>query len=143
MVLDGKRANWVKKPVNAYPPTTFLPEQNKLFRETIQVFADRQNYPVFFHCAGGVDRTGEIAFLLQMLLGLDEERAFQDYEISSLSRYPRSRNIPYFQAFLAGIAKFADPGDPLAVQVEKYLLGIGVSGEDIRQIREILIEPEP
>ena len=121
-------------------PTTFTPPQNDLFRDTIKLFAEKGNYPIYFHCAGGVDRTGEITFLLQMLLGLDEEDAYLEYEMSSLSYFPRPRTIQYFQDWLAGIAKFAEPTDSMAVKVEKYLKAIGVTDEDIQKIREILIE---
>ena len=134
----GEDIRWVTISINAY--NSFTPEQNKLFAQTIRTFADPDAYPVYFHCMGGVDRTGEIAFLLDMLLGASEEDAFLEYELSSLSYFPRPRDIPYFQEWLRGIASHGAPGDSRQTQVEKYLLDIGVTAEEIAAIRAILTE---
>lgn len=133
---DGVR--WLLRPVNAYK--SFTPEQNDLFRDTIRVFADRANYPIYVHCAAGVDRTGEIIFLLDMLLNVDEEQALLDYEASSLSYYPRPRSIPYFVNWLNSIRKMSPEGTPRAQQVVNYLLKIGVTSEEIESIRKIMLE---
>ena len=127
-----------KVPVNAYK--SFTPEQNALFRDAIRVFADPANYPVYVHCAAGVDRTGEIIFLLDMILGVDEERAFLDYEASSLSYYPRQRTIRYFQNWLDTIRKMSPDGTPRREQVVNYLRSIGVTDEDMAAIRAAMLE---
>ncbi len=134
----GDTVRWLHRPVDAYQG--FTPEQNLIFRDTIKVFADEANYPIYFHCSGGSDRTGEIAFLLNALLGVDEEEALQDYELSSLCFFPRSRTIGYFQKWLAGIAGFAPETDSLLRKVEKYLLAIGITEEDFMVIRNIMTE---
>ena len=134
----GPAVNWIKVPVNAYK--SFTPEQNALFRDAIRVFADPANYPVYVHCAAGVDRTGEIIFLLDMILGVDEERAFLDYEASSLSYYPRQRTIRYFQNWLDTIRKMSPDGTPRREQVVNYLRSIGVTDEDMAAIRAAMLE---
>lgn len=50
--------------------------------------------PVYFHCQGGCDRTGTMAFLLLGLLGVSEDNLSRDYELSSFSSigYGRWRN---------------------------------------------------
>ncbi len=132
---------WLHYPVNAYNP--FDDAMNALFRDTIRCFADEANYPIYVHCSGGVDRTGEICFLIEALLGMDEEDMFIDYELSSLSRFPRSRNIQYLQEWLKRIAAFSPQnaeGLSYRAKVENYMLGIGVTREEIEAIRSIMLE---
>ena len=134
----GDTVKWIHIPVNAY--NSFTSEQNKLFAETIRVFADKNSYPVYLHCHGGTDRTGEISFLLNALAGVSDEELLSDYEFSSLSLFPRPRTIPYFQEWLKGIASFSSAELPYALQVEKYLLAIGVTAGEIDMIRKNLLE---
>ena len=134
----GKNVKYFFRPVNAY--NSFTPEQNDLFRDTIRLFADKANYPIYLHCSGGVDRTGEIAFLINGLLGVPAEKLFEDYEVSSLSIFPRSRDLPYFKKWRQKIASFAPAGVNEQKQIECYLLAIGVTADEIKSIRNILLE---
>ena len=133
----GPEVRWFHIPVNAYD--SFTPEQNLLFAKALRIFAVPENYPLYFHCSGGVDRTGEIAFLLNALAGVDEEDCLLDYEMSSLCWFPRARTIPYFQEWRAKIASFSPPGTPLSERVENYLLSIGLTPDEIGTIRKILL----
>ncbi len=132
---------WFHYPVNAYNP--FDDEMNALFRDTIRCFANDSNYPIYVHCSGGVDRTGEVCFLIGGLLGVDEEELFTDYELSSLSRFPRDRNIKYFQEWLQRIAAFSPQNAQklsCRAKIENYMLGIGVTQKEIDAIRSIMLE---
>ena len=40
---------------------------------------------VYFHCAGGADRTGTLAFLIEALLGVSESDLSKDYEITTFA----------------------------------------------------------
>lgn len=130
---------WLCYAINAYNPLT--PEQNALFRETMRTFARPENYPIYVHCSGGADRTGEVCFLLNALLGVADEDLFADYELTSLARLPRPRTIPYFQGWLQRIAAFSPEGGlSFRQQAENYLLAIGVTPEEIAAIRQLLQE---
>ncbi len=137
----GPTVKWLHYAVNAY--NSFEPANKEaqfpLWRDTMRVFADKDNYPIYFHCWGGVDRTGEVALLLNFLLGVDEEEAFVDYEFSSLANFYRPRTIPYLQAWLKNIQAYAPEGTRKE-QVEKYLLDIGLTQEELNAIRQNLIE---
>lgn len=41
---------------------------------------------VFFHCAGGADRTGSLAFLIEALVGVSESDLSKDYELTTFGR---------------------------------------------------------
>lgn len=49
------------------------------------ILADEENYPVYFHCNAGADRTATIAFLINGLLGVSYEDLTKDYELTSFS----------------------------------------------------------
>lgn len=47
---------------------------------------------VYFHCSAGADRAGTVAYLLEGLLGVDDETRYEDYELTTLSgRSDRNR----------------------------------------------------
>ena len=41
---------------------------------------------IYFHCAGGADRTGSLAFLIEALLGVSESDLSKDYELTTFGR---------------------------------------------------------
>ena len=47
--------------------------------------ADENNYPAYFHCNLGADRTGTVAFLLNGVLGVSYEDLAKDFELTSFS----------------------------------------------------------
>ncbi len=136
----GEKVTWVCHPINAYE--SFTAEQNDIWRDAIARFADKSIYPVYFHCSGGVDRTGELAFLLQGLCGVPEDSLFLDYELSSLAGFPRLHTIPYLQEWMQKLQSFAPEARAWSGIIEKYMLTIGVTPEQIEAIRTILMEED-
>ena len=63
-------------------------------RKALLVFAKPENYPIYFHCAGGADRTGTLAFVLEGICGASETDLAIDYELTTCSGMygPRLRN---------------------------------------------------
>jgi protein-tyrosine phosphatase len=51
-------------------------------RQTFELLADPERYPLLFFCVAGKDRTGIMAVLLLTALGVDEATALDDYELS-------------------------------------------------------------
>ena len=134
----GENVRWLHYTVSAYD--SFTPEQCELFRKTLQTFAVKENYPIYLHCQGGADRTGEIAFLLNGLAGVALEELYDDYELSALSPFPRARTLEYFQRWQEGIASYSSKELPLHEQIEKYFLAIGLTPEEISAIKENILE---
>lgn len=48
---------------------------------------------VFFHCIGGADRTGTLAFLIEALMGVSESDMSKEYEMTTFYGSLRMRNI--------------------------------------------------
>ena len=89
---------------------TRKPRSIEAFYDTIQVMADIQNAPVYFHCRGGKDRTGYAAMLLLALLGADESIIMYDYMLTKRAREKKN------QLYLENFRKMAN-GDEAVAQV--------------------------
>lgn len=53
-------------------------------KKVFEFLANKDNYPVYFHCNIGTNRTGTIAMLLEALCGVFEEDLLKDYMFSNL-----------------------------------------------------------
>ena len=111
------------------------------YRQVFSLLADKNRYPIYFHCTGGADRTGTVAFLVNALLGVSEDDLIHDYEFTSFSRYGernafQGKYSEYFIPFYETLNTYA--GKNLKEKVESYLLSIGVTQAEIASIRAIL-----
>ena len=112
------------------------------YKKVFTLLADKNNYPIYYHCTGGADKTGTVSFLLNALLGVDETTCIQDYEFTSYSIYGERNTqggaygTTYFQPFRATLETYK--GDTLQEKVESYLLSIGITKEQIANIKTIM-----
>ncbi len=67
-----------------------LKEKPQVFGAALRRLADPANLPAVFHCTAGKDRTGIVAALLLMLLGVPDETIIADYSLTNLF-YPQIR----------------------------------------------------
>ncbi len=116
-------------------------------RKVFELLADEDNYPVYFHCYIGTDRTGVIAWLLGALCGMDEEDLYVNYVFSNFGDIAGSTTTAGRQIGTItgeyGYGTLVDtyPGDTLAERTENALVDIcGLSRETLRRVREILVE---
>lgn len=56
------------------------------------VLSDEANYPIYFHCNAGSDRTGTLAFIINGLLGVSHEDLTRDFELTGFSIGKRLRS---------------------------------------------------
>ena len=61
-------------------------------RDALKVFCDEANYPIYFHCKAGADRTGTLAFFLEGICGCSQTDIDIDYELTSVCGDRRVRN---------------------------------------------------
>lgn len=125
-------------PVGPYE-APFSQEQKNEWRTIFQLLTKRENYPVYYHCWGGADRGGTLAFLVGALLGMSEEDLDFDYEYTNLSIWGlRSRNYEPYRRMKAQLKAY--PGDTLAAQTAQFLkTHLDLTDDDIAAIREILL----
>ena len=126
----------------------FEEKHRQEIKEIMEFLSDEKNYPVYFHCMGGADRTGMIALYLQALCGDKAEDIFLDYDLTSLAKiynpeklvsdnYYRNHNAEYFQKFLTELEKCA-PGESFNTKIRAFLLESGVTEECINRIISII-----
>ncbi len=119
------------------------PEMVENRRKLIEFFADENNYPIYFHCAIGADRTGTLAMFLEMLLGVKKYYLNLDYNLTSLTqnnlRYQITEDELYqrFSACIEG----EDCDEVVMKNCERFLIeSSGVSPETIVRLRQNLLE---
>lgn len=109
------------------------------FTKVFKVFLDKNNYPLDFHCIGGQDRTGAVAFIINGLLGVSEEDLYRDWEISGF--YNPNVNFTHEQRFNKLVQGFQSfPGKDIHEKIENYVLSLGFTQHDIRTLRDNLLE---
>lgn len=124
---------------------------------------NENNYPIYFHCNAGADRTGTLAFLVSGLLGVEYDGLVKDFEMTSFSAYSGKRyrsnvtggtfddsgvyqnnenNFVAFDALYRAMLENYDAGSgKLSIAIENYLTDyIGVSHETIANIKSILLK---
>ncbi len=118
----------------------FYKDQASLYCKVFRAFADESNYPIYFHCAAGADRTGTVAAILLALLGVGRTEIIQDFEITSFSKVgerSRGRLIPVFE----NLERYN--GDTLSKKTENYLISIGLTKREIYNIKAIMLGLDP
>ena len=105
--------------------------------------ADENNYPLYYHCKIGTDRTGVCTILLQGLLGVSYQQAYQDYLFSNFGKIGEQRAIGNGDSH--DIRKYMDDflgysGEKFQNKVYNILLGLGLSRETLDHIIDNLVE---
>ena len=124
------------------------------FREigrTFHILGQRKYHPVVFHCAGGRDRTGFVAFLIEALCGLHVDDLFRDHlaiVFAAKGAMYAERVDGYLRGLYAskdskGDDLFAKYGDSLAGRVRAYLEFAGVTSEELAVITTELTGETP
>ena len=99
----GEGVNYIKIPLGQYANVldyetwsnldkseksgNFDANNKNAVKQIFELLADEKNYPMYFHCNAGADRTGTLALLTNGLLGVDEQMLIKDYELTTISRY--------------------------------------------------------
>ena len=82
----------------------------------------KEDKVIYFHCHGGSDRTGTLAFLIEALMGVSESDLSKDYELTYYSGSTRKRDCSkgwYFRPMVKYLRTFA-PGGTIQEQVTAW-----------------------
>ena len=104
-------------------------------KELFSALAKPDAYPLYIHCSYGADRTGTIIYVLEALLGVNEETMYQEWESSVICN-----GEGFYEEMDAFLVRFKSlEGNTMKEKAENYLLSIGVTKQEIESIREILL----
>lgn len=115
-------------------------EMRKIFHE----FSIKENYPIYFNCSVGSDRTGTVAVIFDGVIGRSDEQIYNNYELPcfnwNLARLRYSRKPSGMFGMLDPKLDPTTGGANIAENCVKYLKSIGVTDEEIQSIRDIMLE---
>ena len=127
-------------------PYSNMARNAERLRKVFSVLGDTNNYPLFYHCHIGTDRTGICGVAINGLLGVPFDEVIQDYAFSNFGkidgqRYPHKSSDPNGD----DIAKYIDeilalPGSNFQEQTIYYLLSIGVPAQTLQTIIDFMTE---
>ena len=141
----------------------FVPSANKYYSVDVSpgVTADQYQYAVrciidwlkddkvvYFHCHGGADRTGTLAFILEALLGVSESDLSKDFELTTYSNSIHRRNGDggwFFKAMVKYFRTFA-PGQTIQEQVTAWAKTRHspdvepITDDELKELKEFMLE---
>ena len=103
---------------------------------------------VYFHCHGGADRTGTLAFLLEGLLGVSESDMSKDFELTTYSNSIHRRNCEggwFYRGMVNYIRTFA-PGKTINEQVTAWAQTRHspevepITDDELKELKELMLE---
>lgn len=133
-----------------YPVAQFLGDgsglTSELYCESIKYIINYLNDNrgnIFFHCIGGADRTGTLAFLIEALLGVSESDLSKDYELTTYSNQTRLRTDMSSRPFKKMIQYLKSfNGSTINECVENWAMSGSnpLTQDDIEMLRSLLLE---
>ncbi len=133
--LLGDHVRYCQYSAEAYEDFLF---DRALCARLVREFLREENYPIYFHCVWGADRTGALAALIEGLLGVSEEEIAVDYELTTIGiSSTRSRREYPYQHYLEALIPY---GGTFRDQVRRYLRSCGITNAEMDKICEILLE---
>ena len=134
----GAGVRWENVSFAAYGFVENLVRGREPFARIFRIFTKRESYPVLFHCSGGRDRTGTLAFLLNGLLGVSEDDLCRDWETSVFS----DNGMKFTSDRIKGLISYLNtlPGATMKERCESYAKSCGITSEEIAAFRGIMLE---
>jgi hypothetical protein len=109
-------------------------------RRIFRTIFDRNAYPIIVHCIGGADRTGMVSFMVEALLGADDNTLTLDYLVTGLaSGVTDSKHKGCFDSMMRSFK--ALPGETNAEKMNGMFLKMGFTQREIDDFREFMLEP--
>lgn len=135
----GSHINQVVAPVSGYT-SAFSGGSITNYAVIMKTFSDIDNYPIYFHCSGGADRTGTVAMLVEAIAGANEADLSIDFEMttgSGRARYRYNHLSYYYADTIAQLKTY--PGNTLQEKAENYAMTtLGLKRAEVSNIQSIL-----
>lgn len=134
----GKDVCWTNVSFGHYDEFKTKPVFKQSVRRAFDILSDEARTPLVFHCIGGADRTGCLAFMVQAVCGVGEEDLVKDWELTGCYTarltFTHEKGIDRFLRMLADY-----PGDTAESRVRAFLADCGVSDGQVESVRKKLL----
>ena len=130
----GESVNYYSVPMKS--GGNYLLLNVNVLKDVFAVLGNKDNYPVVIHCSIGTDRTGVICFLINALLGVEEEYLYKDYLFSLFGNIEVVRNSSTIDKYIDMIS--SSEGETLKDKTYNYLVGLGVAESDLNNLIDIM-----
>lgn len=134
----GSDVKWVCEQLVAYDFIDNHERGRVQFAKIFPLFLEKANYPVLFHCSGGRDRTGTLAFLLGALLGVGKDDLCRDWEATVFTE----ASVAFGSSRISSLVSYLESlgGGDVVAGAEKYADLCGITEEQIARFRELMLE---
>ena len=140
----GERVRFVNRPSCAYKDI-FGEQGKRAMAENFREFCNKANYPILFHCIGGADRTGALAYVLNGVLGVSRRELETDWESTFYPSIPDIDNAndpDHWQKeshLTNGFCRYGDSNSSWCERIVCYLKDCGVTEAEIVAFRGIML----
>lgn len=136
----GKSVTYLPRPMYFGDALITNAKNKQRVKEIFAVLADESNYPIYFHCSIGTDRTGLIAWLVNGLCGVAEKNLWRDYLFSNFGTIGGTRTREKNEGVYVNQIK-AKTGVNLAEKTYNFLKDyFGVPTSDLDAVIRIMKE---
>lgn len=134
--LLGDDINYYQCPLN-YSSSDILSLNKEMFKTIFDLLMDKNNYPLFYHCDIGTDRTGLLTIYLLGMFGVSINDIYRDYLFSNFSNIGDDRSL----LDIANNINFINShdGDTFKDRVIATLLESGITLNQIETISNYMI----
>lgn len=117
---------------------TYEYDNPSMIKQFFELLANKDNYPINYHCSIGKDRTGCLSYLIEGLVGFDQETMYRDYMFTNFADAGLCKLTDVTERYGKTINEYEN-GATLQEKVYNYLNEvIGVSKENLDNIITIL-----
>ena len=108
-------------------------------KDVLKLLANKNNYPLMFHCSIGTDRTGFISFIINALAGVEEECLYRDYLMSNYAKIDGVRDAAAINNYIYVLKGDYEGGTDLSLGAKNYMLDLGLTESEIGTIKDMLL----
>ncbi|MCM1545130.1 MAG: tyrosine-protein phosphatase, partial [Ruminococcus sp.] len=134
----GEHVNYIACPME-WDGDIFKDNKDMILK-LFSILSDEENYPMIFHCNIGTDRTGMVSYLINALLGVDDNDLLKDYLFSNYARIGSRRSAAQMQESGYYVAIHEAEGNSLKEKTYNSLVELGVPSNQLDSVISILSE---
>lgn len=147
--LIGRDVDWTHIDGIMYNKNGEVTNRDTRFKAMLDCVMDCaiKKIPLYFHCAGGADRTGTLAMLIEAILGVSQSDIDKDYELTCFysgvanDNQARRRNESDWTGLITAFGSY--PGNNIRDKVVAWAITLGIPIETINAFRSAMIDGTP